>query len=97
MFYYIIDLSIRGQNDDGRNTLTFLNEDDFEESLNYNLDVAEEYGEYTSEEAEEVIKKFNANTNIELEVNGFLFGKTNSKDELVESYKEDYDIVVDEV
>lgn len=97
MFYYIIDLSIRGQNDDGKNALTFLSENDFEEALNFNLDVAVEYGDYTPDEAKEIRLKFMQNNEIEMEVNGFMFGKTNSKDELVEEYKNDYDIMIDDV
>lgn len=86
MLYYVIDLGLHREEP---NYITFLSEEDFEESLNFNLDTAIEYEDITEEEAEEEIAKFNSTTSgeYESEINGFIYGVSSySKEEILKSY-----------
>lgn len=80
-YYYIVDNALL------ENNLTiFEDENEFQDSLNFNLDEAIENEELTPEEANIIVDDFNEYTEVEQEVNGFTYGKTSDKEDLLNTY-----------
>lgn len=80
-YYYIVDNALL------ENNLTiFEDENEFQDSLNFNLDEAIENEELTPEEANIIVDDFNGYTEVEQEINGFTYGKTSDKEDLLNTY-----------
>lgn len=80
-YYYIVDNALL------ENNLTiFEDENEFQDSLNFNLDEAIENEELTPEEANIIVDDFNEYTEVEQEINGFTYGKTSDKKDLLNTY-----------
>ena len=80
-YYYIVDNALL------ENNLTiFEDENEFQDSLNFNLDEAIENELITPEEANIIVDDFNEYTEVEQEVNGFTYGKTSDKEDLLNTY-----------
>lgn len=80
-YYYIVDNALL------ENNLTiFEDENEFQDSLNFNLDEAIENEALTPEEANIIVDDFNEYTEVEQEVNGFTYGKTSDKEDLLKTY-----------
>lgn len=80
-YYYIVDNALL------KNNLTiFEDENEFQDSLNFNLDEAIENELITPEEANIIVDDFNEYTEVEQEINGFTYGKTSDKEDLLNTY-----------
>lgn len=80
-YYYIVDNALL------ENNLTiFEDENEFQDSLNFNLDEAIENELITPEEANIIVDDFNEYTEVEQEINGFTYGKTSDKEDLLNTY-----------
>lgn len=79
-YFYLVDTALK------ENNLQILSEEEFQDSLNFNLDEAINADEMTEEEASTIVDMFNEVDEMEEPVNGFVFGVTLDKDDLLKTY-----------
>lgn len=79
-YFYLVDTALK------ENNLQILSEKEFQDSLNFNLDEAINADEMTEEEASTIVDMFNEVDEMEEPVNGFVFGVTLDKDDLLKTY-----------